>query len=68
MKLRTRGFAAALAESLWLSVRRLSKGGFASCGLAAKELGLNGKPEAFRKESGKAANQSHRTREFLRRR
>ena len=50
------GFAAYLAESLWLSVElsriqlRLRRGGKAS-----PMTSTHGKPEAFRKERGKAA-------------
>jgi len=51
------GFAASRAESLWLSDRWFLKGrGFASGGVAAKSnSALDGKPEAFRTEGGKAA-------------
>jgi hypothetical protein len=51
------GFAASLAESLWLSVNLHKR----QCGCAARGIASScllrglGKPEAFRKGSGKAA-------------
>ena len=51
-----RGFATSRAESLWLSgASNLRARSFASGGGAAKRIGLNGKPEAFRTEGGTAA-------------
>jgi hypothetical protein len=50
------GFAAPLAESLWLSGRLLRVRGFASVAAEPQDnLYSSGKPEAFRKECGKAA-------------
>jgi hypothetical protein len=49
------GFAAALAESLWLSGRQFLFLRLRRCGgTAAKVKFSHGKPEAFRKDSGQA--------------
>jgi hypothetical protein len=50
------GFAALLAERLCLSGRAFKESAAPPPRQSLKQLKLNGKPEAFRKESGKAVN------------
>jgi hypothetical protein len=54
MKLWTRGFAAALAESLRLSVCRLSKRGFASAAEPPKNWGLTESRRLSAREAAKS--------------
>jgi hypothetical protein len=55
------GFAALLAESLWLSVRRLLIGALAQRRSREIIKNVHGKAEPLRKECGKAERQEHKT-------